>query len=187
MKCNPEDILLYVEGELAPEDAARVRAHTAECASCREILLTEQALGCALGELRAPEPPAGYANATVLRAKCDVTQTIKCPHERRRAVLISTSMGALAILLLWPIGVLPSLLQTLAPLRCLTRFAIGWVSNAVWSVALVSRTLFRDLFQETHLTTTGGALMLVGLVALLVWLVVGYRRRIFADGFEKPR
>ena len=51
MSCNAQEILLYIEGELAPSDAARVRGHIAGCAACRELLLAEQALELSLGGL----------------------------------------------------------------------------------------------------------------------------------------
>ena len=80
MGCNSEEILLYIEGELGPDDAARVRAHTRSCAACREILETELALESALGELKSLEPPPDFATATVRRAQCDVTHALASPH-----------------------------------------------------------------------------------------------------------
>jgi anti-sigma factor RsiW len=176
MACNPEEILLYIEGELGPEAAARVRAHTAVCTACRELLLTEQALESALGGLRHLEPPPDFTSATVRRAECDVTHCLHSPRERRRAAAISVSLASLALLLLWPAGVYGSAMQTLAPARCMGRFAAGWIQKTALSVFIVCRTLSRGLFAESSLPV-GAVLAVLGLlIALLAWMIAGYRR-----------
>jgi anti-sigma factor RsiW len=176
MECNPEEILLYVDGELSPDDAARVRAHAAACASCREILQTEQELGSALGSLQGLEPPPGFASATVIRARCDVTHALRSPHERRRAFAISASLAFTSLLLLWPTGVAGSVLQMVAPARCMARFVGSWLQSWALSVYIVSRTLSRNLLSEASLPVGAAVVVLALLLALLVWLVRGYRR-----------
>lgn len=175
MACNTDEILLYIEGELGPEAAARVRAHTAVCEACRERLLTEQALESALGGLRDLEPPPDFASATVRRAECDVTACVFSSGERRRAALISVSLATLALLLLWPTGAFGSVLQSLAPARCMGRFLLGWVQSTGLSLFVVARALSSGFIEETSLPLGAVALVLVGLVGLLVWLISGYR------------
>lgn len=175
MTCNVEEIMLYVEGELGPDDAARVRAHTSTCASCRELLLAEQAFVSALGQIKDVEPPTDFASATVRRAECDVRHALKSPRERRHALLVAVVLGGLSVLLLWPTGVLASVVQSLAPLRCIARFAMSWTGNTALSVFIVSRTISRNLLEATSLPV-GAALLLLALVlSVLVWLITGYR------------
>ncbi len=175
MACNSEDILLYIEGELGPEEAARVRAHTAVCQACHELLLTEQALESALGGLRGVEPPPDFATATVRRAECDVTHALHSSGERRRAALVAMGLAVLA-LMLWPAGVYGSVLSTVAPVRCLGRFAMNWIENTAFSVFIVCRTLSRNMLEESSLSVGAVLLVLVLLVALLAWLISGYHK-----------
>jgi anti-sigma factor RsiW len=180
--CDSQDILLYIEGELGPDEAARVRAHTAVCDACRELLLTEQALESALGGLRDLEPPSDFASATVRRAECDVVSALHSPRERRRAAAISASLASLALLLLWPTGVYGSALQSLAPARCLARFATGWIHNTALSAFIVCRTLSRNLLEESSLSVGAVLAVLLLLVSLLAWLIAGYRREMAERG-----
>ena len=183
MACNSEDILLYVEGELGPEEAARVRAHTAVCPACHELLVTEQALASALGGLRDVEPPPDFCTATVRRAECDVTHALTSRGERRRAVAISASLAAISLLLLWPTGVLASSAQALAPLRCMARFAFGWIESSAVGVFIVCRTVSRSLFREMSLPVGAALIVLALLIMLLAWLIAGYRKH--ASGGEQ--
>lgn len=176
MACNPEEILLYIEGELSPDDAARVRAHTTACAECRELLQTELALESALGGLKELEPPKDFASATVRRAQCDVTHALHSPRERRRAAAISASLASLSLLLLWPTGVGASVVQMLGPARCMTKFACGWLQSSALSAYIVARTLSSNLLEEASLTVGIAALVLAAMIALLAWLIAGYRR-----------
>jgi anti-sigma factor RsiW len=177
MACNPEEILLYIEGELGPEEAARVRAHTAACAACRELLLSEQALDSALGGLRDLEPPPDFASDTVRRAQCDVTACVFSPGERRRAALIAVALASLSVLLLWPTGAFASVLQTLAPARCMARFACNWLQSTGLTAFVVARTLSRSFLQVSSLSLGGGVAFFAVLVVLLAWLIAGYRRQ----------
>ena len=176
MGCNSEEILLYIEGELGPDDAARVRAHTRSCAACREILETELALESALGELKSLEPPPDFATATVRRAQCDVTHALASPHERRRAAAITASLASVSLLLLWPTGVASSLFAMLGPARCMAKFTCGWLQSWTLSAYIVTRTISRNLLEEASLPVGAALAVLVVLLALLVWLLAGYRR-----------
>jgi anti-sigma factor RsiW len=185
MACNPEEILLYIDGELSAEDAARVRAHTAVCSACREALLTEQALDSAFGGLKDLEPPPGFAAATVRRAQCDVTHAVRSHGEWRRALAISAVLALLTAALLTPTGIFDSVLSSLSPLRCMARFAFGWVESSVLSIFIVSRTLSRNFFHAASLPVGGVVLVLAVLVALLAWLIAGYRRQMAAEAHRR--
>lgn len=176
MGCNTEDILLYIEGELGPEEAARVRAHTAVCTSCRELLTTEQALASALGGLRDLEPPPDFASATVLRAQCDVSHALTSPREWQRAGAVTIGLTTLSLLLLWPTGFFGSVVEMFKPMRCLGRFAVGWVESSALSIFIICRTISRNLLAESALPVGAALAVLVLLLILLVWLIAGYRR-----------
>ena len=182
MACNPEEILLYVEGELGPEEAARVRAHTAVCEACRELLATEQALGCALGELRTLEPPPDFATATVRRAECDVTHALQSSGERRRALAITAALASLSLLLLWPTGVLSSTLTALAPVRCMAKFAFARIESSAVGLFVIARTASRHMLEETTLPVGVALALLLLLLTFLGWLIAGYRRHATVAG-----
>ena len=183
MACHPENILLYIEGDLGPDEAAAVRAHTAACSACRDLLLSEQALESALGGLRYLEPPKDFTSATVRRAECDVAACVTSPRERRRAAAISAGLAVVAVILLWPTGVYGSAAQSMAPARCVASMAATWVTNTGLSVFIVCRTLSRSLLGESSLPIGVFVLLLLGLLGLLAWLISGYRR--FSD-LEPP-
>ena len=176
MSCNTQEILLYLEGELAPEDAARVRAHVAACAACRELLLAEQELERSLSGLGEVEPPKDFADATVARARCDLTSAVASPRERRRAAAVVASLSATSLLLLWPLGLLDSTLRALAPLRCLSRFAACWLEGSAVGTFIVARTVARHVLDEGRLP--GAVILLALLIALLVRLLGLYRERV---------
>lgn len=187
MACDPEDILLYIEGELGPEEAARVRAHTAVCAGCRELLLTEQELESALGGLRDLEPPPDFAAATVRRATCDVASCVMSPSERRRAAAISVALAAVALALLWPTGVYGSVLQAFAPARCMAKFAFRWIQSTGLGAFVVARTLSRGLIEGASLPLGAVVVVLAVLLGVLVWLIAGYRDTVRADAGDAVR
>lgn len=177
MTCNAEQILAYIDGDLSPEDAARVRAHTAVCDACRHLLHSEQALDCALGGLSDFAPPPQFATDTVRRAECDVRHALHSPRERKRAAAVAGGLGSLSLVLLWPTGILSTLLSNLAPLRCLGRFALGWVENSAHSFFIVSRAVSRGALQAAHIPVGAVAVVLVLLVSVLAWMLVAYRRQ----------
>lgn len=177
MTCNPEQILAYIDGDLSPDDAARVRAHTASCEECRQILQSEQALESALGGMSSFAPPPEFANETVRRAQCDVGHALHSPKERRRAAAVAGGLGSLSLVLLWPTGILSTLLANLAPLRCLGKFAFGWVESSALSLFIVCKTVSRGALHAAHIPVSGLAVLFVLLVALLAWMIVEYRRQ----------
>ena len=177
MTCNAEQILAYIDGDLSPDDAARVRAHTAVCESCRQLLQSEQALDSALGGLSNFAPPPQFASDTVRRAECDVRHALHSPRERKRAAVVAGGLGSLSLALLWPTGVLSTLLSSLAPLRCLGRFALGWVESSALSLFIVCKAVSRGALHAAHLPVGGLAVLVVLLVSMLAWMLIGYRRR----------
>jgi anti-sigma factor RsiW len=175
MECRPDQIALYVEGELAPRAAASLLAHITYCPACQERLCSEQALARALDELPGLAPPENFASTTVSRARADVSYTLRNPSERRRAYAIAGGLSVLTVALLWPTGLIYPLLAYLAPVRCMTRIAICWTTNAGISAFVVARTLARKLIDESALPWTLAVAAAAALVVLLVWVVVRLR------------
>jgi anti-sigma factor RsiW len=182
MGCDRERILLYVEGELAPEDASRLRAHVAQCPPCRAALDEEQEFASALGGLDDLNCPDGFASATVTKARCDLTHAVSSPHERGRAVLIAAALSGLAVFLLWPTGVLDPIVRALGPLPCISRCVLSGLANSGMGALMVGRAVSRQLFEQ-HDATNVALLILVGLVVLLaVLLRKYYARGVMGDG-----
>jgi anti-sigma factor RsiW len=175
MSCNAHEILLYIEGELAPGDAARVRAHVAVCGPCRELLLAEQSLELSLGGLGTIDPPKDFANATVSRARCDLTSAVASPRERRRAATVVASLSVASLLLLWPTGMIDAAIRSLAPLRCLSRFAFCWLSSSGLGALIVARTISRHVFSDSRLPV-GLALVALALLVVLLFRMIGWYR-----------
>jgi hypothetical protein len=85
-------------------------------------------------------------------------------------------------MLLWPTGLYGSALQTLAPARCMGRFAANWLQNTGLSVFIVCRTLSRNLLEESSLPVGAVLAVLLLLVTLLAWLIAGYHKHATARG-----
>lgn len=185
MSCDPRDILLYVEGELSPDDAARVRSHAASCAECRERLAEEQRLVSALDSLGDLPTPAGFADETVTRARCDLTHAVTNPRERRRAAVFVASLAGASALLLWPSGLFSPAITALAPARCFGRFLCGWTGASFSGALIVGRTLAAYALSETRLPI-GVAVALLALVVGLLVALVARDRRADADARRGP-
>jgi predicted anti-sigma-YlaC factor YlaD len=54
-----EELTAYVDGELMPEDEAKVRVHLAECADCRIVEANVRSVSARLTTWTVGEPPAG--------------------------------------------------------------------------------------------------------------------------------
>jgi hypothetical protein len=186
MDCDREKILLYVEGELTPEDASRLRAHVGLCAPCHAALEAEQELASALGGLDDLDCPADFATATVTKARCDLTHAVTNPHERGRAVVITMSLSGIAVFLLWPVGVLDPLVRALGPLPCISRCVISGIANSGMGALMVGRVVSIHVLQQ-HAATGVALLILVGLVALLGVLLRGYHVRGDVKDAKVPR
>jgi len=176
MGCDRENILLYVEGELAPEDAARLRAHVANCESCRAALEEEQQLASALGGLGDLECPSDFTATTVTRARCDLTHAVTNASERGRAVLIAFGLCAAMVGLLWPTGVLDPLRHILGPTPCIVRWIFYSFARSGIDALKVGRVVSRQVF-ERHDATLVAFLAFVCLATLLGVLLRRYYSR----------
>jgi hypothetical protein len=62
---RPEDLYLYLEGELGPYEAAKLEEHLDCCAECREALAERRLLHEAFTTLPPFEVPAGFAGSVM--------------------------------------------------------------------------------------------------------------------------
>ncbi|HPW17302.1 MAG TPA: zf-HC2 domain-containing protein [Candidatus Aminicenantes bacterium] len=62
---RPEDLYLYLEGELGPYEAAKLEEHLEVCAACREALAERRLLHEAFTGLPPFEVPAGFARSVM--------------------------------------------------------------------------------------------------------------------------
>jgi len=62
-----EELTAYLDGELMPEEAAKVRAHLAECADCRRVEADLQGVSERLSTWTIKEPPAGLTGPRAAR------------------------------------------------------------------------------------------------------------------------
>ncbi len=88
---RPEDLYLYLEGELGPYDAAKLEEHVECCDACREALAERRLLHEAFVTLPPFEVPEGFART--------VMDSLPEPEERPRAWFapIAAAMAALAV------------------------------------------------------------------------------------------
>ncbi|HET7294849.1 MAG TPA: zf-HC2 domain-containing protein, partial [Vicinamibacteria bacterium] len=95
MSCEPERITGWVDGELGPEDRARVDEHLRSCAACREQAEEEKALRARLRALPDVEPPAAVERR--LRARLRRAR----PSPSRVLLPVAATLVAVA---LWAAG-----------------------------------------------------------------------------------
>lgn len=92
---RPEDLYLYLEGELGPYDTARIEEHVECCAACREALEERRLLHEAFTSLPPFAVPKGFARS--------VMDSLPEP-ETRRAGWLSPFLAALASLTVGLLG-----------------------------------------------------------------------------------
>jgi hypothetical protein len=85
---EPEELAAYVDGGLAPDEAARLEIHLAGCASCRRLLAA-----------LVPEPAAGIAAEPAVRSG------VVLPFPQRRIVVWMSAAAALLVAVtLWSVS-----------------------------------------------------------------------------------
>lgn len=91
---RPEDLYLYLEGELGPYEAAKLEEHLEVCAACREAMAERRLLHEAFTSLPPFEVPEGFARS--------VMASLPEPEEVRtgRLAPLAAAVSALVIGLL---------------------------------------------------------------------------------------
>jgi len=125
----------YVDGSLAPQEAARIDDHLRTCAICREEVRLARAARHALEAITTPAPPAGLADAAIAEAERratarapDVT-SLRSPASQRprpstpRWLAVAGAAAAIALIAL----IVPKLGQ---PGSSPASFAAGAASDA---------------------------------------------------------
>ncbi|MDR7414852.1 MAG: zf-HC2 domain-containing protein [Armatimonadota bacterium] len=98
---HPQDLLsAYVDGALSAEEATRLAAHLAVCASCREVVEDLLAVRALLRQVPQPHPRPGALAGTLRRLEGKASPA---PRIRRLLpVLLAASALALLLYLPWP-------------------------------------------------------------------------------------
>jgi anti-sigma factor RsiW len=185
---RPEDLYLYLEGELGPYEAAKLEEHLDCCAACRDALAERRLLHQAFTSLPPFEVPADFARS--------VMDSLPEPETRRRAWLapIVASVTALAVGLVgFSVFTGLSVFDMLVALNRFFGQAVGVAAPTAVKLVKMAGLILNvagDLLVAglTGLTTLirllgpQGAILIIGLVALLVGLAVFGARRFLNQG-----
>lgn len=94
-----EDLVAWLDGELAGEEAARVKAHLAGCAPCRKLAAALRESGAMLERLPGISPDAGFEARVVAATKLKAAETVprgKLHLLRRRIVAAAVLVVGIA-------------------------------------------------------------------------------------------
>lgn len=93
-----EQISLALDGELSPEEQARLWQHLKECGECRETYEALKRIQNVLGELEEVEPPQDFANKVMERVREERAVTKVLPFWRRPQGKALAGLAACALL-----------------------------------------------------------------------------------------
>ena len=94
---------LYVDGELAPEDMDRVRAHLETCSGCRAYVDDALAIRAAFPDVEDTEVPAGFAESVMSAVQAAAQERPAAPQAKKRhwgRVLLPLAAGGAIVILL---------------------------------------------------------------------------------------
>jgi len=170
--CQKEQIVAYLDGELAGESLAVFEQHLKGCESCRADLRSHQLLLCeldaALAQDRKGLPSAEFARIVATKAENDMGG-VRRKTEHLRALRYAMLLGIVAFALLGAsagevvIDVVRMILRSLFAL-------VGFISTTAYdagaSALVISRVLSRKFLIES-----GSTVLLTGLLAVAVMLL----------------
>ncbi|MGZ5497597.1 MAG: anti-sigma factor family protein [Candidatus Aminicenantales bacterium] len=185
---RPEDLYLYLEGELGPYDARKLEEHIECCPACRDALAERRLLHEAFTTLPPFEVPEGFARS--------VMDSLPEPEGRKAGWLapLITAMAALAIGLFgFRVFTGQSFFDVLAAVNRFFGSVIAFVTPlAAKTVRLGSVLLklagdllslgFAGLATLSRLLGPGGVMVVIGLGALLSALAFFGARRFLRQG-----
>jgi anti-sigma factor RsiW len=100
-----EDLVAWLDGELAPADAARVAAHLRGCGVCRREAAALRESGAMLERLPTLEPPADFVSRVVAAARDSSSTVAETPRGRLHLLRRSVAAAAVAAVLMVAAGV----------------------------------------------------------------------------------
>ena len=163
----------YLDGELAPEDRARLEAHAAGCPSCQRALALQRRLFALLAEPALPEAPAGLTAAVMRRVAAERARAQRWQTRVAAAAALAASAAAVLAWGEMASGAWPSL-------EGLSLAGLGESLLATW--AGLGATV-AELGGEWLAVLPSGPAALAGVVALLAAnAVLAYRWR----GLARP-
>ena len=185
---RPEELYLYLEGELGPYDARKLEEHLECCAACRDALAERRLLHEAFTSLPPFEVPDGFARS--------VMDSLPEPEAVKAGWLNPLLAGAAALavgllgfyvltgtslveVLVAVNGFLGSAVARIAPLAVKTLKLGGVLLKVVGDLLALG---FEGLGTFTRLLGREGTVAVLGLVLLLTILAVFGARRFLHQG-----
>ena len=189
MSCpRPENLYLYLEGELGPYDARKLEEHVDGCPACRDALAERRLLHEAFTTLPPFEVPAGFAQS--------VMDSLPEP-EARKAAWLSPLVAAITALVVGLLGFRVFTGQSVFDVLIAVNSFFG--SVIAFATPLAAKTLklgnvilkvagdlltvgFAGLETFARLLGPGGIIVVTGLGALLSLLAFFGARRYLRQG-----
>ncbi len=185
---RPENLYLYLEGELGPYDAAKLEEHVEGCAACRDALAERRVLHEAIAGLPPFEVPEDFARS--------VMDSLPEPEVRKAgwlapliAAVSALSVGLLGFnlftgtsaleVLVAVNGFFGSALARIAPLLAKTLKLLNVLLQVAGGLV---RLAFAGLVTFSRVLGPQGIALLIGLGALLTILAVFGARRFLHEG-----
>jgi predicted anti-sigma-YlaC factor YlaD len=185
---RPENLYLYLEGELGPYDAAKLEEHVEGCAACRDALAERRVLHEAFTGLPPFEVPEDFARS--------VMDSLPEPEVRKAgwlapliAAVSALSVGLLGFnlftgtsaleVLVAVNGFFGSALARVAPLLAKTLKLLNVLLQVAGGLV---RLAFAGLVTFSRVLGPQGIAVLIGLGALLTILAVFGARRFLHEG-----
>lgn len=185
---RPENLYLYLEGELGPYDAAKLEEHVECCAACREALAGRRVLHQAFTTLPPFEVPKDFADR--------VMDALPEPEARKAgwlaplvAAVSALSVGLLGFnlftgtsileVLVALNGFLGSVLARIAPLLAKTLKILNLLGEIAGSLVKMA---YAGLATFTRVLGPQGIALVLGLGALLTILAALGARRLLHEG-----
>lgn len=173
----------YLDGELG-DDADAFEAHAKSCAACAAVLLEQRRLLCLLDtafDETFEEPiklPREFARELKARAQTDMSG-VRDRDERRRAVKIcaALALAAFALLGVTAFNAIAEMLSGAAHAAlAFARVAGHAAVDASAGAGLILRATRGQLFASSEPVLILQVVVLVGALALLLWLITSYHR-----------
>lgn len=185
---RPEDLYLYLEGELGPYEARKIEEHAECCAACREALAERRLLHEACASLAPFDVPADFARSVMDR--------LPEPERRPRAWLapIAAATAALAVGLAgFNLFTGLSVFDLLVALNRFFGQAVGQIAPAAAKILKTAGLLVKVAGDVLTMGLSGlgtfgrllgpqGAAVVIGLLALIAILAVFGARRFLHQG-----
>ena len=180
--CETENIVAYIEGDLAPALRLDLEEHLKECEACVSELRAQRVfmreLDSALASPFDLAVPENFAQVVAVHAKSDM-RGMRDRAEHARALRFCIVLGLAAFALL---GVASSkaVLLSLKAIVGKVFGVLGFFGEAIFNAAagftVVSRVVSRGLITDSRFAGLAGLVLVVFFIAILSRLIARYHR-----------